>query len=253
MQSLPLLNDIGVAGKYRGDFDEAASADRRAFGIVNECGSDQLELRASLLHNIAGLAHARGEGMAAESTAREGIALRLASAATTPLDLATDRAALAAILVDLGQSVEARELLTDVLAVFEQTYGPEHYEVAVTLHNLGSLEHRSGDFEAATEALTRAVQIKRLALDRDHPDLAISLHNLACAQSALGLADQATESFREAITLLTGAVASDHPTLASCRDRLSRMSTDRQPSSQRTSSDLPSTPEGVDGRSTERR
>nr|WP_026163798.1 tetratricopeptide repeat protein [Kribbella catacumbae] len=149
LELVPLLNDIGVIGKYRGDFDEAASAYRRALRIVNECGSDQLDLRASLLHNIAGLAHARGEVAAAESAAREGIALRLTSAATDPLDLAADRAALAAILVDLGEKAEARELLIDVLAVFEDSFGPEHYEVAVTLHNLGSLEHRSGNFEAA--------------------------------------------------------------------------------------------------------
>lgn len=237
---VPLLNDIGVIGKYRGDFDEAGSAYRRALGIVNERGSDQVALRASLLHNIAGLAHARGEAVAAESVAREGIALRTSSAATNPLELAADRAALAAILVDLRQPDEARDLLTEVIAVFEQSYGPEHYEVAVALHNLGSLEHRSGDYEAAAATLDRAAKIKRLALGSDHPDLAVTLHNLACAQTELGQVRDATESLREAITLLTDVVASDHPTLNSCRARLIRLAAHRPPSSHYNSLLLPS-------------
>ncbi|WP_165952345.1 tetratricopeptide repeat protein [Kribbella albertanoniae] len=220
LQLVPLLNDIGVIGKYRGDFDEAESAYRRALRIVNEREDGQVELRASLLHNIAGLAHARGDAVAAESVAREGIALRERSAATNPLDLAADRAALAAILVDLHQTDEAHELLADVIAVFERRYGPEHYEVAVALHNLGSLEHRAGDFQSAAANLDRSAEIKRLALRPDHPDLAITLHNLACAQTELGLVSQAITSLREAITLLTDVVATDHPTLKSCHKRL---------------------------------
>lgn len=221
---VPLLNDIGVTGKYRGDFDEAASAYDRALKVVDTGEVGTAVLRAMLLHNIAGLAHARGEPAAAESAAREGIALRLAAATVEPLDLAADQAALAAILVDLGQVLEAQELLTRVLRVFESTYGPEHYEVGVTLHNLGSLQHRCGNFKSAATTLTRAVKIKRAVLAPSHPDLAISLHNLACAQAKLGHNHRAAESLREVLTLLSGSVADGHPTLLSARNRLSSLS-----------------------------
>jgi len=63
--------------------------------------------------------------------------------------VATDRAALAPILDALGNHAEAEALLLDALATFEQAYGPEHYELAVTLNNLAAIAQRAGDLPAA--------------------------------------------------------------------------------------------------------
>ena len=65
------------------------------------------------------------------------------------LAVATDRAALAPILDALGNHAEAEALLLDALATFEQAYGPEHYELAVTLNNLAAIAQRAGDLPAA--------------------------------------------------------------------------------------------------------
>ncbi len=223
LQLVALLNEIGIVGKYRGDFADAAAAYDRALRILDDSGTEMTDMQASLLHNIAGLAHARGDAVGAISAAREGIAVRLASACTDPLDLAKDRAALAAILIDLHQTDEARDLLEEVLVVLEGAYGPESHEVAVALHNFGSLEYRCGDCEAAASMLDRSIRVKRTTLGTNHPDLAIGLHNLACAQAEVGLINQAIDSLEEAIALLAESVAANHPTLRSARQRLARL------------------------------
>lgn len=213
------LNALGIAGKQRGDFDAAAAAYRQALTIIDRMTGDPGadDVRATLLHNRAGLAHAAGDPAAAEPLARAGLALRLATSGD-PLAVATDRAALAAILVDLGRFAEARELLAAVIGEFERRQ--ETYELAVALHNLGSLEHKVGQQAAALGHLQRSLDLKHRQLGHDHVDLAITWHNLGCVQAASGRAVEAAASFEQALRLLAPAVAPDHPTLLACRRRL---------------------------------
>lgn len=212
-----ILNGLGLVGKYSGDFTGSELAYRRALRLVRP---DQRDVRASLLHNLAGVLHARGDAAAAEPIAREGIALR---GPGLDLDRTADEAALAAILIDLSRLTDARELLTRVLVAYERAYGDEHYEIGVTLHNLSSLEFRLGHHAEAAGLLDRAVRLKENHLGPYDPDLAITLHNLGCCQATLGQVNAATTSFRRALGLLRGNVASDHPTLRSCERRLAEL------------------------------
>jgi tetratricopeptide (TPR) repeat protein len=207
---VPILNGLGLVGKYTGDFSRSELAYRRALRIAEEP-----ELRAGLLHNLAGVLHARGDAAMAEPIARAGIALRGPGS-----ERLADEAALAAILIDLSRLTDARAILAATLAEYERTYGPDHYEIGVTLHNLGSLEFRLGHHAEAADLLGRSVRIKENHLGGYDPDLAITVHNLGCAQAALGQSKVAIASFRRAISLLTGAVEPHHPTLLSCHQRL---------------------------------
>jgi tetratricopeptide (TPR) repeat protein len=214
-----LLNELGMIGKYRGIFGEAEQAYRRALAIYASHGDTSSANVAALLHNLAGLAHARGDAAAAEPLARRGILIREALT-TDPLALAQDRAAFAAILIDLGRLAEADQVLRQILRIYEEVYGPVHYEVAVSLHNLGSLRFREGSWREAADLLRRALEVKVQVLARDNPDLAITLHNLACCELKLGKTDRARDHLLQAIKLLESTVAPSHPTLVSCRTKL---------------------------------
>ena len=219
-----LLNELGMIGKYRGSFAEADQLYRRALAIHESLGDMACDNVAAILHNRAGLAHARGDAEAAEPLARHGIAVRRALADPEPLALAADRVALAAILIDLARLDEAYELLRETRDDYEAVCGPAHYEIAITLHNLGSLEYRRGDFAAAAATLQEAAAIKRASLGSRNPDLAITLHNQARCAEELGDAHAAIDYLREAIDLLDGIVADTQPTLVACRARLSLLS-----------------------------
>jgi tetratricopeptide (TPR) repeat protein len=216
------FNELGMIGKYSGRFTEAEAAYLQAMAILKRRGEIASANVASLLHNLAGLAHAKGEPATAEPLARRGLALRQALPNPHPRSLAEDRAALAAILVDLGRLSEAGEILGDVLGSYEQTYGPVHYEIAVTLHNLGSLQFRQRDWALARQTLLRASAMKAAVLGPHHPDIAITLHNVACCELELGERDCAITCLRQAIEILTPVVSTTHPTLVACVAKLNQ-------------------------------
>ena len=217
---VPALNELGMLGKYSGDHDEAAEAYDRALRICVEHGKATGADAAAILHNLGGLAHARGDAPAAEALARRGISVRSTLRGADHLVRANDDAALAAILIDLGRFGEARAILTRVLAAYAQDRPRHQGEIAAALHNLGSVDFREGRFAEAAGNLRRAAAVKRTVLGRRHPDLAITLYNLACAQRQLGRAAAARGNLRRAIRILAPAVTPDHPTLAACRHKL---------------------------------
>jgi tetratricopeptide (TPR) repeat protein len=88
------------------------------------------------------------------------------------LEAAADRAALAALLEARGRHREARETLREVLSTLEEVLGPDHYEVGLTLSNLGDMHLSAGRFSEADAALTRAASILERVLGRLHPTAA---------------------------------------------------------------------------------
>jgi len=210
-----LLNELGIVGKYAGDFPTAEAAYRRALDIEERRGARGGANAASLLHNLAGLAHARGDAETALRLAHQGIEIRAALACPDPQGLAADRAALAAILVDLRRFGEARSVLDETLRG-----GVPRYDTAVALHNLGSARFREGHPGRAAVLLRRALVLKRAELGADHPDLAVTLHNLGRCLEALGWRRMARRQWLRAVAVLDGAVAVDHPTLIACRRHL---------------------------------
>jgi tetratricopeptide (TPR) repeat protein len=98
-----LLNELGIVGTYSGNFVEAEAVYRRALAIEDRARCAAGLNAANILDNLAGLAHARGEPEAALPMALRGIGIRTAPPEPDPGGLAEDRAALAAILIDLGR------------------------------------------------------------------------------------------------------------------------------------------------------
>jgi len=119
-----LFNERGILGKYLGQFAESERHYRRALAIYARCGEVASADIAAILHNLGGLAHERGDHQTAYGYARRGLEIREALAEPDPLALAQDRAAFAAILVDLHRYDEAETLLAGALATYESWYGP---------------------------------------------------------------------------------------------------------------------------------
>ena len=188
----------------------------RAGDLGERLGSDVPEV-ATIYHNMGGVEHARGDFAQAEPLARRSVAIR-EQVEGDDLDLAADRAALAAILDGCGKTAEAGTLLRAALAVFTRRLGSEHHEVAVTLNNLAAIAHRGGEAQEAESLYRRALAIKERAIGPQQPELAPTLNNLALLCAEDGRCDEAGLLYQRAIALLEGAVAPDHPTLVACRD-----------------------------------
>jgi len=79
------------------------------------------------------------------------------------------------------------------LAINEAVYGPDHPDVADTLHNLAWLLGGLSRYEEAEPLCRRALAIQEAVYGRDHPDVATARHYLAGLLEATGRDDEAAE------------------------------------------------------------
>src|SRR5260370_40389323 len=97
MAVVSAANAVGVVGKYAADFGAAEAAYRRAMAAAEAlAGADPL-VRAGLLPNLGGLAHARGDAAGGIPLAEQGLALRAAALGDGHPDVAKDLNALGAL------------------------------------------------------------------------------------------------------------------------------------------------------------
>jgi tetratricopeptide (TPR) repeat protein len=172
-------NDLGVLMKARGDYP-AALAHYEVVRATDPHG----EALAVLCHNLGGIHYSLGDPQTALGWARRGIEVR--SALSDGPALTLDLAALAPILIALGEYDEARAVLDEVLVKHLARYGPIHYEVAVAQHNLGGLLARQGLWAQAYAEIQRALATKEAVFGPSHPQLVSTLRNLAVVAAELG-------------------------------------------------------------------
>ena len=167
-----VCNALGVVYKETGRFAEAAEQ----YAAALAASSVDVELHADICHNLAGLAYAQGRFAEAVAPAREALALR---ERVRPTEVAADVAVLGAVLVGVDELDEAEALLRRAYGMWTRRFGPDHYEAAVCLHNLGVLQYRRGDHAGAADTLRQALRIKQAVLGPAHYEIAALLDNLA--------------------------------------------------------------------------
>ena len=74
---------------------------------------------------------------------------------------------------------EAEPLYRRALAIDEQSYGPDHPNVASDLNNLAQLLQATNRLAEAEPLMRRALAIDEKSYGPDHPNVAIRLNNLA--------------------------------------------------------------------------
>lgn len=219
-----ILNATGMLCKYSGRFEEAAAAYDEALVILDgvemstlEEGADGLDerglddVRAVLLHNVGGNAHANGAFELAEDATNEALALHLELEGEGSYAVASDRAALAAILQATGRAAEAEPLLRSAVRDFDATVGRFHRDTASAFHNLGDALAAQGDTDEAREAFREAIALRRELFGDVHPDLAMSLNNLAVLEARCERLGEARRLLAEASAIVDATLDADHP------------------------------------------
>lgn len=208
---------LGVTYKYTGRFDEAERLYRQALDVAE--AEDDEEFVATICHNLGGLAHARGAYAEGEPWARRAVDVRERSGADA-LVIATDRGALAALLIGLGHRDEAKELLRRCRDDLASALGTDHYEIGAVDANLATLALAEGDLEAAELHARTALRIKERSLGADHPDLAPTLTTLGTIRRRGGDVVEAIELHERALEVLRDVVDPGHPLIAKVRNNL---------------------------------
>jgi tetratricopeptide (TPR) repeat protein len=177
-------NAHGVVCKALGELDRAERSYERALRIVAEAGRVPDGIRAALLHNVAGLAHAASDARRGLPHALAALALRAVARPADEVAVAIERAAVAPLLMDIGGDAAALVLLNQARATLCRQQPLDVYEVAVIDHNLGVLARRRGDLADAADRLGRAVAGKAASRGATHPDLAVTRSCLADVEAA---------------------------------------------------------------------
>jgi tetratricopeptide (TPR) repeat protein len=215
-----VLNGLALIHKDTADYDAAAKRYRQALQVTAE--GDRLA-RATLQHNLAGLAHAQGQFVQAEQPARCAVELRTAVLGRGHPEVAADLAVLGAVLHGQERHDEAETVFNQALTAFQRHYGPDHYEVAVNLGNLGALYAATGRADQAQQCYKRALNSKRRVLGAAHPEIATLLNNLAVLHRQQGRRPEAQDCYAQALTIFTSALGPEHPSTRTCRDNLDRV------------------------------
>jgi tetratricopeptide (TPR) repeat protein len=211
------LNGLAVLYKYTGRFDEADELYGRALRLAERNGPDD-PVVPTLLHNIGGLNHARGEFARGEAAARRGVSLRERTLGPDHPAVAADVAALAALVEAQGRCDEAEGMYRRALAVFERVHGPDHYEIAVNLNNLAAVREAKGDRREAEGLYRRALSIKESLFGPDHPDVAMTLNNLALLLAETGRRAEAEPLYARSLRIFTASLDPGHPKIRTCVD-----------------------------------
>ena len=213
-------NNLAVLYKACGRFDEGLRLYQEALDSVVKLNGEDCLASSVIYHNIGGILHSKGDFTAAEPPGRKAwdISWRLLGE-DDPRTL-FDAVAYAAILDGLQRYDESETIYRWALAIFEQTFGPEHYEVASNLHNLAAVLCARGDLAEAEKVYQRALAIKEKLLGEDSPDAALTLNNLGALLTRAGRPEEAAGLLQRTVNILHDRVAPDHPHLALARANL---------------------------------
>jgi tetratricopeptide (TPR) repeat protein len=213
-------NNLAVLYKYWGRFDEGLKLYREALGPIVAAHGEGSLAAATVYHNIGGILHARGDFVAAEEPARKAWEISRQLLAEDDPRTMLDATAYAGVLDGLGRYEESEPIYRRALVIFEKSYGPEHYEVAATLHNLAALLAARGQYEDAERSYRRALAIKEELLGTSNPDVALTRNNLARLLTDAGGPGEAVPLLEAAVAALESRLAPAHPHLSAARENL---------------------------------
>jgi tetratricopeptide (TPR) repeat protein len=218
-------NALGVVHKYAADFDAAEGAYRRAMAAADGQHDPDPLILAGLLHNMGGLAHARGDAMAGIPLAERGVALRTGVLGAGHPEVACDWNALGALYHLAGRLGDAARAYGRALAVFEDRYGPDHFEVAMTCANLAVLAGDQGHGQEADALGRRSLRILEAVLGPQDAEVGLTLLNLAVVIAEQGRRAEAAGLLARAAAILAARLPHDHPHVAAAAHALERLGT----------------------------
>ena len=118
------------------------------------------------------------------------------------------------MLQDTNRRSEAEPLLRRALAIDEQSFGPDHPNVARDLNNLAQLLKATNRLSEAEPLMRRALAIFEHSFGPNHPNVATNLNNLAQLLQATNRLAEAEPLMHRALAIDEQSFGPDHPNVA---------------------------------------
>ena len=172
------LDEYGILCKYWGRYDEGEGCYRKALKIQEDRFGPESPETATIYHNLGGICHARGDFARGEPLAHTAYRIRRMALGADHPDTVADEVAWAGLLDGCERYDESVPIYVRALDFYERHFGPEHFEVAAVLNNLGMARAAQGNTSLTRLHLERCVAIKRKLFAAGHPELQLSEANL---------------------------------------------------------------------------
>lgn len=213
-------NNLAVAYKYAGRFDEALALYQSALtAILARDGEDSLDT-AILYHNIGGIFHASGDFTAAEEPGRRAWEISRRFLGEDNLQTIIDAEAYAAILDGLERFEESELIHRHALDFLRRECVPEHHEIAAVLHNLAATVASQGRLEEAERYYRQALSIRDKLFGEDSADAALTRNNIGAILNTSGRYMEAENLLSKALTCLARQLPAGHPHLVTVENHL---------------------------------
>lgn len=218
------LEALGMSLATRGRSDEARQLAHTALQVAAAQTDNAVTVNASLLQSsvlwLAGDKAASGEVAAG--------ALELA--VQSGLDSSALLVNLARFKYSEGGYDEARALLEKSLAVAHLRLWPGHPEYAGVMNDLGLIDMKAGNTDAAETEFLTALQTRKARLGMQHTAVAQSLNNLGALYHRLGDLDQAAALYERALDINLAVLGRSNRRSQLIFDNLDLLARDRRAS-----------------------
>jgi tetratricopeptide (TPR) repeat protein len=194
----------------RGEFPEAVAALHRAFVAALAGHHEEAAARAAIdLISATGERQAHYDDADRWTAVAEALVGRLQRKDELEGLLFTNRSLLRE---REGKYDEALADATRALAMKQRSFGPDHYTLAASHHQLGNIHESRSEWAEALDSYRAAYDIERRTLGPDHPMLVKSLVGMADVYGESGEHERALGMYERALVDLR-RVQEDHPSL----------------------------------------
>ena len=122
-----------------------------------------------------------------------------------------------------GRYSEAADVAKEALAVTEETFGPDHPNVAISLNKLAELYIYQGNYAEIEPLYKRILDICENAFGPDHPDIAISLNKLAELYYNQGRYSEAEPLYKQALDIYEKSLSPDYSDIATTLENMAAL------------------------------
>lgn len=173
--------------------------------------NQHLDMRASLLYNMAWYNWLQGQYGIANAESEESLAIREDLLQGLNIKVLESVGMLALVLQAQGKYKEAETLNRRALAGKEMTLGPGHPSTLESMSNLTLVLQAQGRYNEAEIIIRRALAKRETALGSGHPDTLMSVNNLALVLQYQGKYVEAEEMQWRALEGNEKVLGKEHP------------------------------------------
>ena len=117
----------------------------------------------------------------------------------------------------------AKEMLEKALLIRKKILGEEHYEVATSYNDLGTMYGNIRNYSQAKELIEKALTIRKKIFDEEHSDVAASYNDLGAVYFGTGEYNQAKKLYEKALMIDKKICGEDHIHIATSYNNLGQV------------------------------